>query len=173
MECSTHKTNTITGILQSSPTFNRNEGLQLSRVNFGEILWEMWRRYSTEASPHCPRIKQHICWPFIIIFQVAVDPPFTKCAVAILSLYSINRQVALLTPFTPLSSPSGSYFISAGQQMPCLLYRPKIHYRPHKRPPLDPILSQLKLRKHTPSSICIVSVSPKLRFLLFTFSQQN
>ena len=95
MECSNHKTKTITWILQSSPTVNRTEGLQLSRVNLGEILWEMLRRYSTQASPNYVRIKQHICLPVIISFQVSLDPPFTNRAVATWSLYSIHKKRCL------------------------------------------------------------------------------
>jgi hypothetical protein len=35
---------------------------------------------------------------------------------------------------------------SAGQEIPCLLWNPKVHYLVHKNSPLDPVFSRVNLK---------------------------
>ena len=59
------------------------------------------------------------------------------CMIAIRFLY------VLLTPYSMEYSPSwGANRLSASQEIPHILWNPKVHYRIHKCPPPVPILSQ-------------------------------
>ena len=53
-----------------------------------------------------------------------------------------NAHTYLLTPWSRvlLEKPTG---FAANQEIPRILWNPKVHYRTHKRPPPVPILSQL------------------------------
>ena len=48
----------------------------------------------------------------------------------------------LLTPWSTVLLEELTGF-AANQEIPCILWNPKVHYRTHKRPPPVPILSQL------------------------------
>ena len=63
-----------------------------------------------------------------------------------------RRQQYLLTPWSRvlLEKPIG---FAANQEIPRILWNPKVHHRIHKRPPPVPILSQLRPIPTTPSHI--------------------
>ena len=64
----------------------------------------------------------------------------------------------LLTPWSKVLLKKLTGF-AANQEIPRILWYPKVHYRTHKRPPPDPILSQLHPVPTTPSHFLKMSVS--------------
>ena len=96
------------------------------------------------------------------------------------STRSSRLNTYLLTPWSRvlLEKPTG---FAANQEIPCILWNPKVHYRTHKRPPPFPILSQLHPVPTTPShflkihlNIILLSTSwSPQRSLSLRFPHQN
>ena len=64
-----------------------------------------------------------------------------------------------LLTYSMVQSPSWeANWFAAGQEIPLILWNPKVHYRTHKRPPPVPVLDQPN-PVHIPTSHTIASYS--------------
>ena len=86
------------------------------------------------------------CCCLVIVYRLQVVLNRPTCS----ALYVYIYITYLLTPWSRVlrEKPNG---FAANQEIPRILWNPKVHHRTHKRPPPVPILSQLQPVPTTPS----------------------
>ena len=122
---------------------------------------------------------------FIALFRqdsVALNTAVCPLSVRLLR-FSITYLLTYLLTYSMQQSPSweANWFFAANQEIPRILWNPKVHYRTHKRPSPVPILSQLHpvpttlshfLKVHLNIILPCTSWSPKWSLSL-RFPHQN
>ena len=88
---------------------------------------------------------------FIALFRQ--DSVALNTAVCPLSVRLLRFSITYLLTYSMQQSPSweANWFFAANQEIPRILWNPKVHYRTHKRPSPVPILNQLHPVPTTPS----------------------
>jgi len=90
--------------------------------------------------------------------------------------FSIRKQRPVITAplltYSMQQSPSWeANRFSASQEIPCILWNPKVHYHSHKCPSPVPILSQLNT-VHTPTSY-FLKIHPSIILLFFFWHSED
>jgi len=122
-----------------------------SPFNFWEILVYSQLVYSSWLkSCICVFLKTPSFWRASLYLSIRLNTIMTNSFTRVRSLF-YTLLTYLLTYSTEQSPSWEANRFSASQEIPCILWNSKVHYRIHKCPPPVPILSQLD-PVHTPTS---------------------
>jgi len=102
-----------------------------------------------------------------VIHSIVACMVLTYFATVTHKWHSFLQEIYLLT-HSMVQSPSWeANWFAASQEIPCILWNPKVHYRTHKRPPPVPILGQPN-PDHIPTSH-LLEIHPNIIHLCSNF----
>ena len=114
------------------------------------VLWSpfIFQGYFNQNALYCSLQRRRLSYERVIFLEMASLVKTTWKREGTMYTYLLTY---LLTYSTEQSPSWEANWFAANQEIPRILWNPKVHYRTHKRPPPVPLLSQLHPVPTTPS----------------------